>query len=51
LASTPDWAILAGLPDLVIHKGFQEVIYQKALAKEMILQGIFYNREHEMPIF
>jgi GxxExxY protein len=38
-----------------VHKllgnGFQEVIYQRALAKEMVLQGIDFSREHEMPIF
>ena len=28
-----------------------EVIYQRALAKEMILQGIMFSREHEMPIY
>lgn len=30
---------------------FQEVIYQRALAKEMSLQGLSYSREHEMKIF
>jgi GxxExxY protein len=38
-----------------VHKllgnGFQEVIYQRALEKEMILQGLSFSREHEMPIF
>lgn len=38
-----------------IHKilgpGFQEVIYQRALAKEMGLQNILVKREKEMPIF
>jgi GxxExxY protein len=33
-----------------VHKmlgnGFQEVIYQRALAKEMILKGISFSREH-----
>lgn len=29
----------------------QEVIYQRALAKEMSLQGLAFSREHEMPIF
>lgn len=37
-----------------VHKhlgnGFQEVIYQKALAYEMELQGITYSREFEMPV-
>lgn len=30
--------------------GFQEVIYQRALAIEMQLQGLAYSREHEMQI-
>lgn len=38
-----------------VHKelgnGFQEVIYQRALAIEMGLQGLLFNREFEMPIF
>jgi len=37
---------------LEVHKylgnGFQEVVYQRALAIEMSLQGIEYSREHEM---
>ncbi len=37
-----------------VHKtlgnGFQEVIYQRALAIEMASQGINYSREHEMHI-
>jgi len=37
-----------------VHKalgnGFQEVIYQRALAIEMTLQGIAFEREKEMPI-
>ena len=37
-----------------VHKhlgnGFQEVIYQRALAIEMSSQGIDYSREHEMQI-
>ena len=37
-----------------VHKklgnGFQEVIYQRALAIEMTMQGIEYSREHEMHI-
>ena len=40
---------------MTVHKtlgnGFQEVIYQRALAKEMSLQGLSYSREHEMKIF
>ncbi len=40
---------------LEVHKilgnGFQEVIYQRALAKEMMLQGLVFSREFEMPIF
>jgi GxxExxY protein len=38
-----------------VHKrlgnGFQEVIYQRALAIEMLLAGLSFIREHEMPIF
>ena len=37
-----------------VHKhlgnGFQEVIYQRALAIEMELQGISFKREHEMSL-
>lgn len=37
-----------------VHKhlgnGFQEVIYQRALAIEMTSQGIDFSREHEMQI-
>lgn len=40
---------------MTVHKtlgnGFQEVIYQKALAIELSLAGITFNREFEMPIF
>jgi len=40
---------------MIVHKmlgnGFQEVIYQRALAIEMNLAGISYDREFEMPIF
>ncbi len=40
---------------MTVHKtlgnGFQEVIYQRALAIEMSLAGIEYQREFEMPIF
>ncbi|WP_247649230.1 GxxExxY protein [Lutibacter sp. B1] len=35
----------------ILGNGFQEVIYQRALAKEMDLQGIRFSREHEMPIY
>ena len=35
----------------ILGNGFQEVIYQRALAKEMGLQGIGFSREHEMPIY
>ena len=38
-----------------VHKllgnGFQEVIYQRALEKEMTLQGLGFAREFKMPIF
>jgi len=40
---------------MVVHStlgnGFQEVIYQRALAIEMQLAGISFSREFEMPIF
>lgn len=40
---------------MTVHKilgnGFQEVIYQRALAIEMALAGIEFKREFEMPIF
>ncbi len=40
---------------LTVHKmlgnGFQEVIYQRALAIEMNLARIEFSREFEMPIF
>ncbi|CCI05119.1 MULTISPECIES: GxxExxY protein [Microcystis] len=35
----------------ILGNGFQEVIYQRALEKEMNLQGLSFSREHEMPIF
>jgi GxxExxY protein len=35
----------------ILGNGFQEVIYQRALAKEMSLQGLFFSREHEMQIY
>jgi len=38
-----------------VHKllgnGFQEVIYQRALAKEMDLRHLSFSREFEMPVF
>jgi len=38
-----------------VHKllgnGFQEIIYQRALAIEFDLQGLSYKREKEMPVF
>ena len=38
-----------------VHKalgnGFQEVIYQRALAIEMTAQGLEFSREHEMKIY
>ncbi|MBE9586531.1 GxxExxY protein [Mucilaginibacter sp. JRF] len=34
-----------------LGNGFQEVIYQRALAIEMGKQGLHYVREMEMPIF
>jgi GxxExxY protein len=34
-----------------LGNGFQEVIYQRALAIEMTLQGLSFSRELEMPIF
>lgn len=34
----------------ILGNGFQEVIYQRALAKEMNLQNVSFSREHEMPI-
>jgi GxxExxY protein len=35
----------------ILGNGFQEVIYQRALAKEMNLKGLSFSREHEIPIF
>jgi GxxExxY protein len=35
----------------LLGNGFQEVIYQRALAMEMTLQGILFAREFEMPIY
>ncbi|MBU4444249.1 MAG: GxxExxY protein [Candidatus Marinimicrobia bacterium] len=34
-----------------LGNGFQEVIYQRALAIEMRYQGLEFSREHEMEIF
>lgn len=34
-----------------LGNGFQEVIYQRALAIEMELRGLSFSREHEMDIF
>ncbi|MDD3323348.1 MAG: GxxExxY protein [Paludibacter sp.] len=35
----------------ILGNGFQEVIYQRALAIEMNNQGLDFSREHEMDIF
>jgi len=35
----------------ILGNGFQEVIYQRALAIEMKHQGLEFSREHEMEIF
>jgi GxxExxY protein len=35
----------------ILGNGFQEVIYQRALAIEFKRQSISYSREHEMDIF
>lgn len=35
----------------ILGNGFQEVIYQRALAKELFLRGISFEREFEMPLF
>lgn len=34
-----------------LGNGFQEVIYQRALAIEMQLRGLSFSREHEMSIY
>lgn len=34
-----------------LGNGFQEVIYQRALAIEMELAGLSFSREFEMPVF
>lgn len=40
---------------MIVHStlgnGFQEVIYQRALAIEMEMQGLKFARELEMPLF
>ena len=33
-----------------LGNGFQEVIYQRAIAIEMETHGISFSREHEMPV-
>lgn len=35
----------------ILGNGFQEVIYQRAMAIEMSQQGLQFSREHEMEIF
>lgn len=35
----------------ILKNGFQEVIYQRALDKEMHLKGLDVHREYEMPIY
>ncbi len=35
----------------ILGNGFQEVIYQRALEKEMALQSLSFAREFEMPIY
>lgn len=35
----------------ILGNGFQEVIYQRALAKEFAIQGLSFNREFEMPVY
>lgn len=35
----------------ILGNGFQEVIYQRALAIEMSKQNLSFSREHEMEIF
>lgn len=35
----------------ILGNGFQEVIYQRAMRKEMMLQGLSFQREFEMPVF
>ena len=35
----------------ILGSGFQESVYQKAMAIEMQIQGIPFNREFAMPVF
>jgi GxxExxY protein len=35
----------------VLGNGFQEVVYQRALAVELAEQAIYFIREQEMPLF
>jgi len=35
----------------ILGNGFQEVIYQRALAIELSRQGLTFSREHEMQIY
>jgi GxxExxY protein len=35
----------------ILGNGFQEVIYQRALEKQMREQNVIFDREFEMPIF
>ena len=35
----------------ILGNGFQEVIYQRALEKQMRLQNVIFDREFVMPIF
>jgi GxxExxY protein len=35
----------------ILGNGFQEVIYQRALAIEMAKQGLSFSREHDMDIY
>lgn len=35
----------------LLGNGFQEVIYQRALEKELTLRNVTFQREFEMPIF
>lgn len=35
----------------ILKNGFQEVIYQRALDREMQIRGLAASREYEMPIF
>ncbi len=34
-----------------LGNGFQEVIYQRALRREMLDRDISFSREHEMPVY